>query len=205
MKVYLVRFEPAQQPARYPDGPEDQVTDRTAPTPTSHDEGYTEDVNETNCSLPVRPDPRQLAYDAVHEYIRGLGPFLPSDQVHRNAIIWQAVHAALETTHIGRCVSSHCVEGDHMVLVEEPSEPAPGDAAPLLRAAEIRDALDPVELTEEDADKAAHADEVAQWLRHCYNKLILDERRAGAPQDVIEELIALRRRATARFEEANLR
>ncbi|MFJ8995623.1 hypothetical protein ACIRQH_35110 [Streptomyces sp. NPDC102279] len=77
---------------------------------------------EPNPALPVQPDPRQPAYDAVYEYIRGLGPYLPPDPVHRNAILWRAVHAALGATTVGLCVSSHCVEGDHMVFIsEEPS------------------------------------------------------------------------------------
>jgi hypothetical protein len=54
----------------------------------------------------------------VYEYIRALGPYLPPDPVHRNAVIWRAVHAALDATPVGRCVSSHCVEGDHMIFNE---------------------------------------------------------------------------------------
>ncbi|WP_145503123.1 hypothetical protein [Streptomyces sp. CFMR 7] len=63
----------------------------------------------------VRPDPRQPAYDAVYENIRSLGEYLPPDTVHRNAIIWRAVQAALDATPVGRCMSSHCVEGDHFI------------------------------------------------------------------------------------------
>jgi hypothetical protein len=94
--------------------------------PDTSNDGHPMPPSETelNSPLPVRPDPRQPAYDAVYEYIRGLGPYLPPDPVHRNAIIWRAVHAALDATHLGRCVSSHCVEGDHMVLTEEWSTPA---------------------------------------------------------------------------------
>lgn len=75
---------------------------------------------ELNSALPVYPDPRQLAYDAVYEYIRGLGAYLPPDPVHRNAVIWRAAHAALAATPVGRCVSSHCVEGDHVLIVHSP-------------------------------------------------------------------------------------
>ncbi len=74
---------------------------------------------ELNPALPVRPDPRQPAYDAVYEYIRDLGPYLPPDLVHRNAVIWRAVHAALGATPVGRCLSSHCVEGDHIIALDE--------------------------------------------------------------------------------------
>ncbi|WP_406145086.1 hypothetical protein [Streptomyces anulatus] len=66
-------------------------------------------------AVQVRPDPRQPAYDAVYETIRSLGDYLPPDTVHRNAIIWRAVHAALDATPVGRCMSSHCVEGDHFI------------------------------------------------------------------------------------------
>jgi hypothetical protein len=80
---------------------------------------------ELNTALPVHPDPRQPAYDAVYEYIRGLGPYLPPDPVHRNAIIWRAVHETLGATPVGRCISSHCVEGDHILPsnVEETRAP----------------------------------------------------------------------------------
>ncbi|MEV0220912.1 hypothetical protein [Streptomyces sp. NPDC050704] len=84
-----------------------------------HPEPPADEELDPDPALPVRPDPRQSAYDAVYEYIRGLGTYLPPDPVHRNAIIWRAVNAALGATHLGRCVSSHCVEGDHMVLDEE--------------------------------------------------------------------------------------
>ena len=59
------------------------------------------------------------AYDAVYAYIRALGDHMPPDPVHRNAMIWRAVHAALDATPVGRCVSSHCVEGDHVLIVDE--------------------------------------------------------------------------------------
>lgn len=88
-----------------------------APMPDEgHPEPPTED--ERNPALPVYPDPRQLAYDAVYEYIRALGPYLPPDPVHRNAVIWRAVNAALGATPVGRCISSHCVEGGHILPVE---------------------------------------------------------------------------------------
>ena len=87
------------------------------------DEGCSEPPSdeELNSVLPVRPDPRQSAYDAVYEYIRALGDYLPPDSVHRNAVIWRAVHAALGATSVGRCVSSHCVEGGHIIDLGEPS------------------------------------------------------------------------------------
>ncbi|MEV8124809.1 hypothetical protein AB0P07_11950 [Streptomyces sp. NPDC085944] len=99
------------------DQPADPATeDDTHPEPPSDEELQT--------SLPVRPDPRQPAYDAVYGYIRGLDTYLPPDPVHRNAVIWRAVQAALDATHLGRCVSSHCVEADHMVATAEESNPA---------------------------------------------------------------------------------
>ena len=93
---------------------------RTGQQPEPDAEGRPEppDDDELDTALPVRPDPRQPAYDAVYEYIRALGGYLPPDPVHRNAIIWRAVHSALDATPVGRCVSSHCVEGEHMVLAD---------------------------------------------------------------------------------------
>lgn len=67
----------------------------------------------------IRPDPRQPAHEAVYEYIRNLGPYLPPDTPHRNALIWRAVTAALDATPVGRCVSSHCVEGSHVIDLGE--------------------------------------------------------------------------------------
>lgn len=37
----------------------------------------------------------KAAYDAVYAYITQLGDQLPPDEVHRNAMIWRAVEAAL--------------------------------------------------------------------------------------------------------------
>lgn len=100
----------------YPDRSREPEPD----TQADADEGHPEPPSDEDLSsaLPVRPDPRQPAYDAVYEYIRGLGPYLPPDPAHRNAIIWRAVQAALDATPVGRCVSSHCVEGDHITPVE---------------------------------------------------------------------------------------
>ncbi|MFE2112022.1 hypothetical protein ACFXAY_01330 [Streptomyces microflavus] len=58
---------------------------------------------------------RQPAYDAVYAYIRTL-PVEPTPS--RNAHIWNAVGAALDAMHVGQCVSSHCVEGDHVIWLE---------------------------------------------------------------------------------------
>lgn len=83
---------------------------RTASAPS--EEGTPEPSSDT---AQVRPDPRQPAYDAVYENIRNLGEYLPPDPAHRNAIIWRAVQAAMDATPVGRCMSSHCVEGDHFI------------------------------------------------------------------------------------------
>jgi len=53
------------------------MTDPTAPTPPTG-------------------DPRQPAYDAVFAFIHGLGEEMPPTTVHRNAMLWRAVHAALD-------------------------------------------------------------------------------------------------------------
>ncbi|NUS82993.1 MAG: hypothetical protein HOY75_09615 [Streptomyces sp.] len=73
---------------------------------------------------PARLDQVQPAYDAVSVYIRGLGEYVPTDMVHRNAVIWRGVHAALGATPVGRCVSSHCVEGDHILPVKQSGSPS---------------------------------------------------------------------------------
>jgi hypothetical protein len=93
---------------------------------SSANEGHAEPPTEDELSsaLPVQPDRRQLAYDAVYEYIRALGAYLPPDPAHRNAVIWRAVHAALDATPLGRCISSHCVEGAHILPVEETPWPS---------------------------------------------------------------------------------
>lgn len=96
--------------------------DAVEPEPDDYDEDTRPEApsrKEANPALPVQPDPRQPAYDAVYEYIRNLGAYLPPDPVHRNAIIWRAVSAALDATPVGRCVSSHCVEGDHILPLGE--------------------------------------------------------------------------------------
>jgi hypothetical protein len=105
----------------YPHTAERKERDAEEPETNSDDEDGRPEApsdEDPNPALPVRPDPRQPAYDAVYEYIRKLGPYLPPNPVHRNAIIWRAVHAALDATPVGRCVSSHCVEGDHIVPVD---------------------------------------------------------------------------------------
>ena len=96
------------------------LTDADSAPQEDADEGHPEPPSDEqlNSVLPVRPDPRQPAYDAVYEYIRKLGGYLPPDTVHRNAVIWRAVNAALGATPVGRCVSSHCVEGGHILPVE---------------------------------------------------------------------------------------
>ncbi|WP_046500764.1 hypothetical protein [Streptomyces odonnellii] len=59
-------------------------------------------------------DPRQPAYDAVYALIRTLPPV--ADTAARNALIWRAATAALDGARVGHCVSSHCVEGGHVLM-----------------------------------------------------------------------------------------
>jgi hypothetical protein len=70
---------------------------------------------------------RQPGYDAVYAYIRALpGERSRLEDVVRNAQIWRAVEAALDALNVGRCVSSHCVENDHIIPVAtEPEEATP--------------------------------------------------------------------------------
>lgn len=50
-----------------------------------------------------KADPRQPAYDAVFAYIRSQPvDFLPTTVVDRNAMIWHAVHAALDAVGVPR-------------------------------------------------------------------------------------------------------
>jgi hypothetical protein len=52
---------------------------------------------------PAHPgtDPRQPAYDAVFAYIRSQPrDFIPTTVVERNAMIWHAVHAALDAVGV---------------------------------------------------------------------------------------------------------
>jgi len=65
---------------------------------------------------------RQPGYDAVYAYIRSTNR-VPGDVVTRNAMIWNAVHAALDALNVGCCVSSHCVEGDHVLILDPASAP----------------------------------------------------------------------------------
>lgn len=98
--------------------------DRDFPAPQEEDSRpQPPSDDEPNSVLPVTPDPRQPAYDTVYDYIRRLGDYLPPDPRHRNAVIWRAVHAALGATPVGRCVSSHCAEDDHMIFDEETTKP----------------------------------------------------------------------------------
>lgn len=89
------------------------------------DEGYPEPPTEEELRVDPRPDQRQPAFDAVYAYIRALGQHLPPDPVHRNAIIWRAVTTALDATPVGRCISSHCVEGDHILDLDSTPTPPP--------------------------------------------------------------------------------
>ncbi|MFE6284379.1 hypothetical protein [Streptomyces sp. NPDC057877] len=98
---------------------QDDEDQEQAEPPTDEEDGSLEDE-----PTPDRPNSRQPAYDAVYAYIRGLGEYLPPDLVNRNATIWHAVHAALNATPVGRCISAHCVEGDHILPVESAEGPS---------------------------------------------------------------------------------
>lgn len=58
-----------------------------------------------------RRDTRQAAYDAVYAYIGRLGDAMPPDPVHRNAIIWRAVTAALDATAGGGAADNETLRG----------------------------------------------------------------------------------------------
>jgi hypothetical protein len=56
---------------------------------------------------------RSPAYTAVRDYIRQ-HPGLDAVTV---SIIWRTTEAALDAMGAGMCDSSHCVEGDHILIV----------------------------------------------------------------------------------------
>jgi hypothetical protein len=93
-------------------GPEEEAN--------GEDQGQAEAAPEDG-PTPDQHDARQPAYDAVLTLIRDMGDLMPSSRVRRNAMIWRAVNAALDATPVGRCISSHCVEGDHILPVGGPS------------------------------------------------------------------------------------
>ncbi|MGW7398072.1 hypothetical protein ACWGH7_16425 [Streptomyces cyaneofuscatus] len=57
-------------------------------------------------------DPKQPAYEAVFAYIRSQPDALPATTVERNAMIWRAVHAALNAAPPAPAVS------ERLALVE---------------------------------------------------------------------------------------
>ena len=60
-------------------------------------------IREAAGPVPDDADPRQAAYDAVFAYIRTQPrDFLPATVIDRNAMIWHAVHAALDAVGIPR-------------------------------------------------------------------------------------------------------
>ena len=98
------------------------MTEQPEPETTSPDKGQPEpDPEPEFTDRELITARRQPAYDAVYAYIRSLGDQMPPDAVHRNAIIWRGVAAALDALNVGCCVSSHCVEGDHVLVVDEPT------------------------------------------------------------------------------------
>ncbi|MET9819607.1 hypothetical protein [Streptomyces sp. NPDC006355] len=70
---------------------------------------------------------RQAAYDAVYAVIRRLGPELPPDPVHRNAMIWHAVTAALDAANI-----PVPADPDDPIPTSSSSPAPPGDTVPNL-------------------------------------------------------------------------
>ena len=103
------------------DQPEQSATEAT------EEQGHPEPPSEAELARATAGgesrDPLLRAYAAVFAYIQQLPAEITYlDPVTRNAIIWRAVHAALDATPVGRCVSSHCVEGDHILTVDD--EPA---------------------------------------------------------------------------------
>lgn len=79
---------------------------RANPTSPDFDGAYLaaiKHIREAAGPVPPGTDPRQAAYDAVFAYIRQRPrDFLPATVVDRNAMIWHAVHAALDAAGVAR-------------------------------------------------------------------------------------------------------
>ena len=77
-------------------------------------------------------DPRQAAYDAVYAEISRLGDYMPPDRVHRNAIIWRAVNAAIDAAdvppladppaHNGGPSTAECAANDRLWPLQKDGE-----------------------------------------------------------------------------------
>jgi hypothetical protein len=103
--------------------PEDDVQEHDDPGPESPDEPTEDPEDVEHRALASR---RQPGYDAVYAYIRSLpGERSRLEDVVRNAQIWRAVEAALDALNVGRCISSHCVENDHIIPVDAEQEATP--------------------------------------------------------------------------------
>ncbi|WP_433701803.1 hypothetical protein [Nocardiopsis sp. CA-288880] len=63
----------------------------------------------------------QRAYEAVYAYIDSIGGYLPPDEVHRNAMIWRAVEAALEADKPTALRRAHDAFHLGLRLTEEPN------------------------------------------------------------------------------------
>ncbi|MFU0240395.1 hypothetical protein ACKI1J_32240 [Streptomyces scabiei] len=77
---------------------------------------------------PGAPNPRrQAAYDAVFDLIGRLGAELPPDTVHRNAVMWRAVNAALDAAGVHVHANPEDTTGDTVPAAGDPVSPT-GDA-----------------------------------------------------------------------------
>lgn len=77
---------------------------RAQPTNPDFDGAYLaclKHIREAAGPVSAGVDPRQAAYDAVFTYLRQQPrDSVPSTVVHRNAMIWNAVHAALDAAGV---------------------------------------------------------------------------------------------------------
>jgi hypothetical protein len=84
---------------------------RTQPTNPDFDGAYLaclSHIRDAAGLVPSDADPRQASYDAVFAYIRQQPrDFLPTTVVDRNAMIWHAVHAALDAANVPKASTSN--------------------------------------------------------------------------------------------------
>ncbi|MFE7128930.1 hypothetical protein [Streptomyces sp. NPDC057617] len=159
-------------------------------------------------------DPRRPAYNAVYALIRTLPPV--ANPAARNALIWRAATAALDGARVGHCVSSHCVEGDHVLMSR--AEYDESRALPALLRTPEPDRTDvqaePVRPVWIDGDPAMEAIAAAVWEQcHTQGTVVADDprniaavavaavRTAGQPADraALRDRIAAAIRDQVRF------
>jgi hypothetical protein len=163
---------------------------------TTPDNPATSSDTADNPAVPALRDqlaasPREPAYDAVYAYIRELGDHMPPDPVHRNAIIWQAVNAALAMmqpvlTELAELRTEY--ERVRLMLHASRGQRATAQAAASERAALLEEARD---ILEAAGDNGAHGDDrpaVAPAVQRLAARATEAEAEARRLEDLVERL-----------------